>query len=483
MTWRQYAFTFLALYVVYALFRKQPSSRRIAVIVLGDIGHSPRMQYHSLSLANLQYALEKQKKDGGEPRPLFPKVTMIGYCDSEPIEAVRNHENIDLWAIKAFKSPFPIPYPVYAFCKIMMDVVQLCVALLIRKYDVVFMQNPPSIPVMAIARICSWIRGGKMVIDFHNFGYTMLAMKFGNDHLFVKIAYEFERFWARRSDLNLSVTNAMRLWLKKTWDVTASVLYDKPAPAFKLFNSAQDKIDLWKDLKKDGHLEDLPKGWYGHLSKMTKHRPVIFASSTSWSPDEDFGPLAEVLPAVDKAAQRVDTCVFVIITGRGAGRDPFMKRVSEMNLKVTKVLTAWLKIDDYPRLLASVDVGLSFHKSSSGLDLPMKVVDMFGAGLPVIAVNFKALPELVSHKKNGLVFDDADGLAAGMISAVEAHADADEIILYDCKCGVLEWREEGWDKQWDSAVRRKFLDLLQTEPWMKTDDPVTEALKKFKREL
>ena len=103
MTWRQYALTVFALYVVYALFRKQPSSRRIAVIVLGDIGHSPRMQYHSLSLANLQYALEK--KDGDTARPLFPQVTMIGYCDSEPIEAVRSHENIDLWAIKAFKSP------------------------------------------------------------------------------------------------------------------------------------------------------------------------------------------------------------------------------------------------------------------------------------------------------------------------------------------------------------------------------------------
>lgn len=49
-------------------------------------------------------------------------------------------------------------------------------------------QNPPSIPTLLLAQLVSFLRGSKLIIDWHNTGYSILALKLGPGHPLVKIA-------------------------------------------------------------------------------------------------------------------------------------------------------------------------------------------------------------------------------------------------------------------------------------------------------
>ena len=63
-----------------------------------------------------------------------------------------------------------------------------------------------------------------------------------------------------------------------------------------------------------------------------------------------------------------------VITGRGPQKEYFRKLIDRQSWQHVQVIMPWLEPEDYPLMLGSADLGVCLHTSSSGVDLPMKVL-------------------------------------------------------------------------------------------------------------
>lgn len=53
-------------------------------------------------------------------------------------------------------------------------------------------QNPPSIPTLLLAQLSTaYISRSRLIIDWHNLGYSILALKLGDGHPLVHLAKWF----------------------------------------------------------------------------------------------------------------------------------------------------------------------------------------------------------------------------------------------------------------------------------------------------
>lgn len=374
-------------------------ARRVAVVVMGDVGRSPRMQYHALALAEAGVAVDLVGYAG---RPLFP--------------GLRAHQNVTCHRVRvgAFGARHRLPrvlFLAYAAARLLRQVTTLgwVLAMRLPRPDVVLVQTPPAIPTLLVALLVARTRGARLLVDWHNFGDTMLALTLGEVHPVVRLAGRHEGAVGRRADGHLCVSRAMQAALAARWGIEAHVLYDRPATAFAP-TAAADRRDLCRRLADvlDGYVPDAPD------------RPALVVSSTSWTADEDFSLLLDAASRYDalvadpssRPGQGPEARLLIVITGDGPLRARFEAEVGARGLRAVRVRTVWLQPEDYPRLLGAADLGICLHRSSSGVDLPMKVADMFGAGLPVCAYDYgPCLREMIRPGENGLLFADGVGLA------------------------------------------------------------------------
>eukprot|EP00123_Amoebidium_parasiticum_P015342 comp22915_c0_seq1/m.36260 comp22915_c0_seq1/g.36260 ORF comp22915_c0_seq1/g.36260 comp22915_c0_seq1/m.36260 type:complete len:451 (-) comp22915_c0_seq1:491-1843(-) len=431
--------------------RRKGRERHAYVVVLGDFGRSPRMQFHAASLARHGF-----------------HVHVIAYAGSKPHDHVASNQHITMHALREPKRLPPgtarALFLLYAPIKVVYQLVQLMAYLLLLPTPShILVQNPPSIPTLACVWVASTVRGARGVVDWHNFGYTILAMNLGSKSPVVRIHEVFESFFGAMCHAHLCVTNAMKEWLGTNWAIRAVTLYDR-APSFFGRLDVSDSHKLYVKLSaENGGVFGPPDANIFTMvdasgtPKERADRPALVVSSTSWTDDEDFGVLLAALEGYEERKKAGATLpdIVCVITGKGPNRAKYEARIKARAMKHVTIHTMWVSAEDYPRLLGAADLGVSLHWSSSGLDLPMKVVDMFGCGLPVCAVNFNCLHELVQDGKNGLVFRDTPDLLQCLLTLLEDfHQGAAK--LQKLREGVAEFQKVRWDESWDKNALPLF---------------------------
>jgi len=92
----------------------------------------------------------------------------------------------------------------------------------------------------------------------------------------------------------------------------------------------------------------------------------------------------------------------------------------------------------------------------------MKIVDMFGCGLPVCAIGFACLDELVKDGKNGLIFQNASQLAEQFEELLTAFPSSPKLSSLTASLASLSHRPE---IPLHSHTLKQYPDLTQDDVW------------------
>jgi beta-1,4-mannosyltransferase len=407
---------------------------RTAVIVLGDLGRSPRMQYHAASLAAAGSEVDLIGLEGADLMPAVASDLRIRVHRLPD----RGFTGRDKGGVRRF---------VWSSAARALGQARRLFRLLmsIPRPDMLLVQNPPAVPTLFIAWLVSRLRGARLVIDWHNLSHTIVAVRLGEHHRAVKALARSERRWATRAAAHLTVSQALGGWLAREYKVRAAVVYDRPGEAFARPSDA-DAAALWQQLAGD--------------TALGPGRLPLVVCPTSWTPDEDFDVLLEALERAERALALTGAPapqLMMLLTGRGALREGFEARAARRHFKQIVVKTTWLEPGDYPRVLGMADLGLCLHQSSSGLDLPMKLADLRGAGVPVAVFDYApVLGEVMTSGREGVLFRDPGDLANFLVALATRSLGADSA-LSKSREWLARHPPERWHAQWQQAARPTLL--------------------------
>ncbi len=223
--------------------------RSVAVVVLGDIGRSPRMCYHVDSLATEGWKVGIIGYKGELDRhPIFRVCGALrAYAVPRSAKGVALPARLRRSTIKQHALSTPpawisrLPRAAFVFVapfKVLWQTLGLLWALTVRVNpppEVILVQTPPALPTLFVARLAAALLRSRVIIDWHNLGYTILALRLGSSSPLVKLAATLERWTGGKAFAHLFVTKAMmnHLWHKWGLEGEKRVLHDRPPEHFR----------------------------------------------------------------------------------------------------------------------------------------------------------------------------------------------------------------------------------------------------------
>ncbi|KAL3315339.1 mannosyltransferase [Cichlidogyrus casuarinus] len=404
-------------------------SKTALVVVLGDVSRSPRICSHAIELS----------RDGWN-------TTILGYNARSASSLPNDIRRKNIYDFGSIFGVIPIKILAFIFKFIFMFFSLFLTLLSNKNADLIVAQNPPSVPLFLVLVILSHMSRARFLIDWHNYGYTILNNGSQNLSIMARFYKLLEIRIARHfmSDpkrfMHICVSKSLAADIMQQMHVNATVYPELKDEGGSLRRTAFTEITTSTGMK----------------ARWRQDRPFLLMSSCSWTPDDDMSSLLSALLLYDaSAAEKQLPKLFCMITGKGPCKAEFERKLRETTLSHVHIVLPWLEASDYPKLLGCSDLGVCLHKSTSNLDLPMKVVDLFGCGVPVLALNYHALAELVSDKQTGCLFEgeDAAQQLANHLMRLASAAGQKELDTY--RQNVVKMRNQAfynWANEWTEKV-------------------------------
>ncbi|KNH09699.1 glycosyltransferase [Perkinsela sp. CCAP 1560/4] len=497
-----------------------PKPSDFIVIVGGDFSKATRMQYHVLSLSSLM-PLESSRKDRNGI--FVGKVHVIAYsCDAGCVQEVQDmissrhvvlhlfSESIkfplvstvvkhalsffgkwsELFIAHTRKISFRIPrlrisgtlralhrFLIAPIIKALWIIYVVFVKILLTneepsKLQCFLVQNPPTIPILPIARICAWLLSCQLVVDWHNIGSTLLGYSLFQDSgvlpvartvqwrqllrfqtlqtlhfpLFVHFCFEFV---CGQGDRNLVVSHKMGKHMLEIFNlslveriqyaltVSSRSAYETGlnSPSIQQKKSTSNVVGTVIDyhdrpllsklkqignaaLSSDKRESQIHEYWKGIGVHRGNARSFYVIMSCSWSKDDDVGFLFDAILRLSKISWSVADfpSIHVVVTGTGPNHGAFLRlletsRLAELRnapldrpasgpftVFYSSPLVTSMYFDNYETYMETISrchLGLCVHRTSGVADLPMKIIEYYTCGVPVVALHYNGIEEIL----------------------------------------------------------------------------------------